>query len=298
MSAKNWTITYNDAILATTTYVDNLIQRIPELLLSGGVGYLVLQSERGQSGTDHIQGYVQFSARRTLKQVKETLEPFFPGCHLEKAKGSPEQNRTYCTKQETRTAGPWEFGSISKPGKRNDIQEFVDAMPMTDDEIFDRFPHILAKYPNFIRTAKRRQRQLESVEFKPRDEWQFDLLAFCHSPSHPRQVRWYHDATGGLGKSYFCRTFGHRISYIITGGKHADIFYAYNHEPFVFFDWPRSAEDTFPYGVVEAFKNGYFLSTKYESVPVKFQPPIVIIFANFEPDLAKLSQDRWEIINL
>lgn len=169
---------------------------------------------------------------------------------------------------------------------------------MSDDEIYDRFPHILAKYPNFVRNCKRRAARLEPVSYEPRGDWQLDLVAYCRSPSHPRQVRWYFDETGGTGKSYFCRNFGHGISYVITGGKHADIYYAYDQEPFVFFDWPRSSEDQFPYGVVEAFKNGYFLSTKYESSPVKFQPPVVVVFSNFHPDESKLSQDRWDIVKI
>jgi len=255
---------------------------------------MVFQRESGEHGTHHVQGYAQFSTRRSFKQAKETLNQYFDGCHIEKAKGTPEQNRTYCTKEETRVAGPWEFGSISKPGKRNDLQDFIEAMPLSDDEIFDRFPQILARYPNFVRTAKRKCRRLEPVLYEPRGQWQLDLISYCHAPSHPRQVRWYYDEAGGSGKSYFCRNFG--LGYVITGGKHADIYYAYNQEPYVFFDWPRCAEESFPYGVVESFKNGYFLSTKYESAAVKFQPPIVIVFSNFRPDESKLSMDRWDIV--
>jgi len=257
---------------------------------------LVFQRECGNAGTHHLQGYCQFTTRKSFKQAQEALNKYFAGCHLEKAKGSPDQNRAYCTKEDSRVEGPWEFGSISKPGKRNDLKEFCDALPLTDEEIFDRFPEILARYPNFVRTAKRRCRRLEPVRYEPRGEWQLDLVSYCYAPSDPRKVRWYTDETGGSGKSYFCRHFG--VGYVVTGGKHADIYYAYNQEPYVFFDWPRCAEESFPYGVVESFKNGYFLSTKYESAPVYFQPPIVIVFSNFTPDMTKLSLDRWDIINI
>lgn len=82
---------------------------------------------------------------------------------------------------------------------------------------------------------------------------------------------------------------------MVTGGKNQDIYYAYNYEQVVIFDLPRAKEEYVPYDVMESFKNGYFLSTKYECKPVRFNPPHVIIFANFHPDMTKLSYDRWEI---
>ena len=47
---------------------------------------------------------------------------------LRHAKGSPEQNRKYCTKDDTRIAGPWERGEMpaSGQGKRNDIIKVVN----------------------------------------------------------------------------------------------------------------------------------------------------------------------------
>jgi len=302
MSARNWCFTYHHEQLATKEFTRQLVDSVPGLLQPNGLGYVIFQRERApETGAYHLQGYAQFTTRKSLKQSKAALNMLFPNCHLEKAKGSAKQNKEYCSKEESRVDGPWEFGEMICAGKRNDIDEFVEAMSkesLSFDDIYDRYPSILAKYPNFVRSAIRRRRKLEPIPYEPRGTWQLDLVAYCFSPSHPRQVRWYYDNAGGMGKSYFCRHFGHGIGYIITGGKHADIYYAYDHQPYVFFDWPRSAEDTFPYGVAEAFKNGYFLSTKYESVPVKFQPPIVIIFANFPPDETKLSRDRWDIIHL
>ena len=37
------------------------------------------------------------------------------------------------------------------------------------------------------------------------------------------------------------------------------------------------------------------MCAKYESKPICRNSPHVIIFANFEPDLDKLSNDRWII---
>jgi len=64
----------------------------------------------------------------------------------------------------------------------------------------------------------------------------------------------------------------------------------------VFVDLER--EDTVPYGMLAKLKNGWLFSPKYDSVDLTFPPVHVVCFANFPPAEAKLSADRWEIIEL
>lgn len=293
MAAKNWCFTLNGLTDATPEALRALFS---DCMGDLGLHYIVYQHERGSS--DHLQGYFQLEQKKALPTVKKLMEVKLPGAHFEKAKGSPKQNREYCTKEETRISGPYEFGEMSVAGKRTDLDTFVSEMKkevLTEHDVIDRFPEIAAKYPRFVRDVRRLCRKTEIGELVPRDGWQTDLVSYLHSPAHPRKVRWYYDPSGNCGKSYFARHFGRGIGYVVTGGKHADIYYAYTFQSVVFFDWPRAQEEAFPYGVVESFKNGYFLSTKYESVATRFQPPHVIIFANFEPDTLKLSADRWDI---
>lgn len=132
-------------------------------------------------------------------------------------------------------------------------------------------------------------------ELTAREGWQIDLSNYLAEDADPRKIIWYYDNTGNSGKSYFSTRFKAKTSYLVTGGKNQDIYYAYNYEQVVFFDLPRAKQDYVPYDVMESFKNGYFLSTKYECKPVRFNVPHVIVFANFYPDTSKLSMDRWEI---
>lgn len=294
--AKNWCFTLNGPeFLEGKSSLESALD-LPRGLELLGLSYCIFQLERGVSGTDHLQGYCQFNSRKSLRQVKAIDQ--LPGAHWEVAKGTAKQNKAYCTKEDTRIDGPWEYGTMTNSGKRTDIEDFVAAMPMTEAQILESYPQILAKYPNFVKRCIRQCFTRQPEPFYPRNEWQVDLVSYCLAPAHPRKVRWYCDYVGNSGKSYFCRHFGFGQRYVVTGGKHADIFHAYSYEPFIFFDWPRCHEETIPYGVIESFKNGYFLSTKYESAPVSFATPIVIVFANFDPDLTKLSHDRWEIINI
>lgn len=296
MSAKNWIFTHNGSSRESYNSVTTRLR-------DGGLNvlalrYICFQLECGEAGNIHEQGYCQFSTRKSFKQAKDLIQDLFPDAHIEKAKGSAQQCKEYCTKEDTRIEGPYEQGLMMSAGKRSDIKEFYEALPLTEDEMYDRFPEIVAKYPRFIRQCTRRFHRPQPIPFYPTSGWQLDLVSYLGSPTHPRKVRWYIDLTGNNGKSFFASNYGGGLGYVVTGGKHADIFYAYAYQPVVFFDWPRSHQEAFPYGVVESFKNGYFLSTKYESVCVKFHVPHVIIFANFAPDMTQLSQDRWDIINI
>lgn len=268
---------------------------------SEGHAYLrciVFQKEVGESGTPHFQGYVEFLVRTSI--VKAKTYAGFERAHLERRRGSALQAADYCRK-EPRLAGPWEFGSFAlKSGTRSDLILFKQDIDdgLTRDELWDKHPSIFARHPHYVRESleRRRVRALPVGPWEPRGDWQIGLAELLATPPHTREVYWYYCATGNSGKSTFARN--QKNAYIITGGKQADIYYAYQYEPVVIFDWPREAEERVPYGVIEAFKNGYFLSTKYECIPKRFATPHVIIFANFQPDKSKLSLDRWNEYNI
>jgi len=80
--------------------------------------YLVYQLEEGAEGTRHLQGYIAFNQQVDFS----TFCAWFPRRpHVEVAKGTAKQNQKYCTKSEGRIDGPWEFGVLPEPGKRNDL---------------------------------------------------------------------------------------------------------------------------------------------------------------------------------
>ncbi len=60
--------------------------------------YIVYQTEKGENGTVHIQGYVYFKEAKTMKRIKKDLAR----AHLMRANGSHASNRDYCTKIKTR----------------------------------------------------------------------------------------------------------------------------------------------------------------------------------------------------
>lgn len=56
--------------------------------------YMIVGDEVGDSGTRHFQGYVCFKKQCRLSALKKLL----PLAHWEIAKGSPQQNKDYCSK--------------------------------------------------------------------------------------------------------------------------------------------------------------------------------------------------------
>lgn len=97
----------------------------PELDLSY-INYAICQPERAASGLVHIQGYLQLKNPQTLERVKLILDRNH--AHLEVARGTPAENRAYCSKEETQLAEPWEYGDLPQPGHRSDIDDFIEAL--------------------------------------------------------------------------------------------------------------------------------------------------------------------------
>lgn len=77
--------------------------------------YIVLAKEVGTKGTRHIQGFVQFEHKRTVKGLKKM---YGKNIHWERRKGTPQQAADYCKK----TNVFWERGTLAGQGVRNDLE--------------------------------------------------------------------------------------------------------------------------------------------------------------------------------
>lgn len=121
------------------------------------VRYAVFQLEMGESGTTHLQGYLELSSPRRITYVKSI--PGLETAHVEKRRGTPEQARQYCMKKdETYLEGPWEYGEFTKEqGKRNDLAEVYALVKegKKEVEILEANPSAYIRYYRGIREAKR-----------------------------------------------------------------------------------------------------------------------------------------------
>lgn len=125
--------------------------------------YAVWQLEIGEQGTEHFQGYVVFFE----KKRGTTVKALFPReTHLEVARGTPSQNRRYCTKAETRIGDFCEIGIFPKKGqgKRTDLEELHSELKngLRQADYVERFFPLWVKYPDLVTRYR-------AATVKPRD---------------------------------------------------------------------------------------------------------------------------------
>lgn len=146
MVSRAWTFTLHES---DWRYEEN-----PE------VKYIIYQLERAPStGKLHIQGYVQWTKPSRMTKLK-TIG--LGKAHAEIARGSPEQNKAYCSKEESRVDGPWEYGEISKQGQRNDL---ATALAKLDEG--ESLKTVIQEAPNLLRVM-RNLKEYKALTVEPR----------------------------------------------------------------------------------------------------------------------------------
>lgn len=133
-------------------------------------------------------------------------------------------------------------------------------------------------------------------------QWQQNIVNIVKGKPDKRIIFWFVDYTGGKGKTELSRYLVHTFNAIyIDCGQRKDILYycAEAGESNVYvFDFVRSVEGRISYSAIESIKNGLYFAPKYKSTTISRNPPHIIIFSNFFPDMNQLSTDRWNITDL
>ncbi len=107
MSRIGWVVTLNNPSDPTV-----LLEDYSE------VSYAIWQLESGDSNTPHLQGYVEWKNKKSLSGCKRQHST----AHWAVRRGTRDQARDYCRKEETRVSGPYEHGQWSAgPGARTDL---------------------------------------------------------------------------------------------------------------------------------------------------------------------------------
>jgi len=128
--------------------------------------------------------------------------------------------------------------------------------------------------------------------------WQVAVLGWLMQEPDNRTINWIYDLTGGNGKTAFAlHMYDNHNAIIFNTGKDTDIAFAYSGQKIVIFDYMRSKMHV-SYQVLEAMKNGYLFSGKYESKVKRFASPHILCLANWKPDFKQMSADRWKLYKL
>lgn len=266
-----------------------------------------------EGGTLHFQGYLELRSPQRLSAIRK-LGGDWARAHYETRQGARDQAVRYCTekswndKDKGRQADPewWpnrEFFHTGKQGRRGDLTEVSELIKAgaTKRSIAEKCTEAYIKYHRGI------ERAIGILEapavWTPfphaLKEWQQCVLDSLKLPVHPRRIYWFFESKGGVGKSTFALWLGSSYDcYYTTGGKHDRIYHAYEGQSIVVFDFARTVEEAIPYGVLENLKNGVAPRMYGEKTFFRKEKPHMFVFANFRPDSGKVSEDRFNIVDI
>lgn len=148
------------------------------------------------------------------------------------------------------------------------------------------------------------QKRLESV-YTTLLPWQNIVKQELLKPWCRRTINWIYDPDGQGGKTEFGRhmAYYHEAAFLSSGSR-SDYTCAINSIleardlKIVIINYSRTKEDFVSYDAIEQIKDGAMFSTKFDSKGTIFDPPHILINANFEPDVSAVTKDRWNIRKL
>lgn len=302
MSTQKRTTNY---VFTLNNYTNDQIQQLSLIQCR----YLIYGEEIAPTtNTPHLQGFIIYSTLKSFKQVKKDLS-LIGNPHIEIAKGSIEQNVTYCSKDNKFTErgikpmSSTEKGQLGKTTKRLDIDSLIEDIKKgtPKEELIITHANFISKYLKAYQFYLKELSPKYKYDIFTDDKieklyaWQEQLLEeIIEYPQGDRKITWIYNKEGNTGKSTIVKHLSSNGWLQLNNGKSSDIAYQWNGENIIF-DFSRSAEEHINYDIIESLKNGYVMSPKYESCSKRYNPPQIIIFANWEPNIKALSLDRWDI---
>lgn len=122
-NARRWTLTINNPGVVANE--PGWLAKMDRLVGEGCVSYYIFGWEIGDSGTEHIQGYVELPTRKRLAWLKSAIDA---GAHFEVARGTPDENVAYCSKDGSFADGGTPSSELSVQGRRSDLQAVKESL--------------------------------------------------------------------------------------------------------------------------------------------------------------------------
>lgn len=216
------------------------------------VSYLITGEEKGESGTPHIQGYVEFATKRGLGFVKGVIGT---RAHVEARKGTPRQAADYCRKDGIFV----ESGIISNPGRRTDLEEIRESIKSgaTQREIAESH---WTQWVVYRKSFEAYKRLLTPPRLRP------DLRVYCLI------------GLPGTGKTRFARSFD-ETSFWISSDPTLRWFDGYEGERVAIIDDYRGGADA---AHLLRILDIYELSVPIKGGFVSWIPDVIFLTSNLE----------------
>lgn len=249
----------------------SLLANLPEV--DHSKTYCIMQLERApDTGRLHFQGYLHLPSARTFASVKRYF--IDQTVHIEAAAGRPGQCITYCSKEDTRVAGPWKYNVELQPdpGKRTDIESLI-AEVQTKKGRLDYTEPLAASY-----LLRHGQRLNDLIK---------ELVPACRPSSTPLLVLalW---GTTGTGKTRFV----HDVMAKLEKSKELYVFPVVGNDRRLWADGYRNHQaallDDFSTSFLECASflrvtDRYVLDLPTKGGFTRFSPRVLFITSNFNP---------------
>lgn len=156
-----------------------------------GMTYVSYGVEHGEKeGREHHQGFIHFKNAISLKTAARRLrcEGCTKGAHVERMRGTPEQNAIYCEKENERTT----IGELPRQGRRVDIAEYLQRVRegVSELKLAEDAPGMWAQYG-------RRGERLREMLQEPRT-WKTEVKVWWGPPGTGKTL----NAIKWLGEDY------------------------------------------------------------------------------------------------
>lgn len=237
-----------NAIIVVNNWSKEDVQRLKSLTYS----YIVLADEVGESGTKHIQGYIEFKNPVGFKALTKKL---LKRAHIEHRMGTPIQARDYCYKDEQII---FEDGIISKQGKRTDIDKCCELI-----QDGNRMKAVAQSAPQTFVRYHKGFKALQAILIEPRNE-------------KPNVTVYY--GASGTGKSKRARE-EMEDPYIWTPQR-GQWFDSYEGQKEVIFEEFRGQ---LPFGMLLSLLDRYDCPVQYKGGTIEFCATSIIITSPLPP---------------
>lgn len=171
---------------------------IAEKCGENGVKYFVCGEEIGESGTRHLQGFINLDMdpkKCGIKFWKDYFQ-FSQAAHFENSRGTDNQNKTYCTKDEI-----FIEGGVPED-KQTSIHERIFSAAKTSVEEAVAIDHEfgIRNYNQLKQIYADFNKQVPTCAIERLREWQVEVINLA-SKQNDRQILFVVDFEGGKGKS-------------------------------------------------------------------------------------------------
>lgn len=228
----------------------------------------VMGKEVGESGTPHLQCYIEFNKRMR-----------------------PRESKIF---KDLGTAIHWgdKFG---RPCKKT-MPTYVGINYCSKD----------GDYKCYNCTKPRDLVKLKKEDLRPWQAEIAGWFDEYEDPLFGRTIHWVWEPAGNIGKTVLATyLFDSGEDVAVVSGAKKDMKYAVCEmvkngimPKLIVLDIPRVNKEHFSIAGIEEIKNGFFMSEKFESGFCRYNRPWVIGFANCRPDVTKMSMDRYKVYQL